>query len=84
MNLALEAEPFDVRTVMTPDEAPVGTLKTIAVPLLETITALLPFNLTVAPVRLEPLIVMFDPTIPEEFKRPVILGASETAGTLAG
>ena len=84
MNLALEAEPFDVRTVMTPDEAPVGTLKTIAIPLLETITALLPFNLTVAPVKLVPFIVMFDPTIPEELERLVILGACETAGTLAG
>jgi hypothetical protein len=70
--------------VTTPDEAPVGTLKTIAVPLLETITALFPFNLTVAPVKLVPVIVTFVRTAPDEFERLVILGASETAGTLAG
>ena len=84
MNLALEAEPFDVRTVMTPDEAPVGTLKTIAVPLLEIITALLPFNLTVAPVKFEPVIVMFVRAAPEELERPVTLGACETAGVWIG
>jgi hypothetical protein len=28
VNLALEAEPFDVRTVKTPDEAPEGTVTT--------------------------------------------------------
>jgi hypothetical protein len=70
--------------VKTPDEAPVGTVTTIAVPMLETITALLPFNLTVAPVKLEPVIVTFVRAAPEEFERLVILGASETAGTLAG
>jgi hypothetical protein len=69
---------------MTPDEAPVGTLKTIAVPMLETITALFPFNLTVAPVKLVPVIVTFVRAAPDEFESPVILGASETAGTLAG
>ena len=74
----------------TPDETPVGTLKTIAVPLLETITALFPFNLTVAPVKLVPVIVTFvraapdEIATPDEFESPVILGASETAGTLAG
>ena len=52
--------------------------------MLETITALLPFNLTVAPVKLEPVIVTFVRAAPEEFERLVILGASETAGTLAG
>jgi hypothetical protein len=84
VNLALEAEPFEVRMVITPDEAPTGICITSWVPLLEVTDAGLPFNRTVAPVKLEPVIVIRDPTVPDVFERLVILGESETAGTLAG
>ena len=66
----------------TPEVAPAGTTTTICVPLLDDIEAALPFNLTVAPVKFEPIIVMLDPIAPEVLERLVIFGVSETAGTL--
>ena len=65
--------------------APVGTVTTIWVSEVLTKLALFPFNLTEAVAeRFVPVIVTEEPTAPEEFDRPVILGASETVGTLTG
>jgi hypothetical protein len=66
VNIAVEAEPIEVRTVMTPDVAPVGTTATSWVPLLEFTVAGLPLNLTLAPVRFAPFKVTSAPTAPDK------------------
>jgi hypothetical protein len=74
-----------VRSENTPEVAPDGTVTTSSVSEAETITAVLPLNLTDLVVeRFVPVIVTEEPTTPELAERLAILGVSETVGTLIG